>query len=91
MASPRCHCDRGPRDAAARLCPYVEGWWVDPDLRKQGIGRALFAAIESWCREHGFTELASDARVDNLDSQAAHAALGFEPTERLQFLRKPLG
>ena len=72
-------------------CPYVEGWWVDPDLRKQSIGRALFAAIESWCREHGFTELASDARVDNLDSQAAHTALGFEPTERLQFFRKPLG
>ena len=22
--------------------PYVEGWWVAPDLRRQGVGRALF-------------------------------------------------
>lgn len=70
--------------------PYIEGWWVAPDLRRSGVGRALIAAIEDWCRARGYTELGSDAELDNVDSQRAHAALGFEPTLRLQFFRKRL-
>ena len=71
--------------------PYIEGWWVAPDLRRPGVGRALFAAVEDWCRAHGYTELGSDVEVENDVSQRAHAALGFEPTLRLQFFRKRLG
>lgn len=70
--------------------PYVEGWWVAPDLRRQGVGRALFSAIERWCHEHGYVELGSDAEIDNTASLEAHVALGFEPTLRLQFFRKRL-
>src|SRR5262252_3572029 len=40
--------------------PYVEGWWVAPDLRRSGVGRALFGAIEQWCLDNGYTELGSD-------------------------------
>lgn len=29
---------------------YVEGWYVDPDVRRQGYGRALLAAAEEWAR-----------------------------------------
>lgn len=68
--------------------PYVEGWWVAPDLRRSGVGRALIDAIEQWCRENGYVELGSDVELDNAPSLAAHAALGFEPTLRLQFFRK---
>jgi len=68
--------------------PYVEGWWVAPDLRRQGIGRSLFAAIENWCRARGYTELGSDAECDNEVSHRAHVALGFEPTLSVQFFRK---
>ena len=68
--------------------PYVEGWWVAPDLRRQGVGRALFGAIERWCREHGYSELGSDAEIGNDVSLRAHSALGFEPTLSLQFFRK---
>lgn len=71
-------------------CPYIEGWWVSPDVRGRGIGRALFDAIENWCRAHGYTELASDVELENTGSLAAHAALGFKPTLRLQFFRKSL-
>ena len=31
-------------------CPYIEGWWVAPELRRRGVGRALFAAVEDWAR-----------------------------------------
>ena len=70
--------------------PYIEGWWVEPDLRRSGVGRALFAAVEQWCRENGFHELGSDVELRNDVSLQAHAALGFEPTLRLQFFRKDL-
>jgi aminoglycoside 6'-N-acetyltransferase I len=70
--------------------PYVEGWWVAPDLRMSGVGRALVSAVEDWCREHGYRELGSDVELWNEGSLRAHAALGFEPTMRLQFFRKRL-
>lgn len=70
--------------------PYVEGWWVAPELRQAGVGRALVAAVEGWCREEGYDELGSDVELDNAISLRAHAALGFEPTLRVQFFRKRL-
>ena len=75
---------------SAMPIPYIEGWWVAPDLRRSGVGRALIEAIERWCRENGYTELGSDVEVDNAPSLAAHAAPCFEPTLRLQFFRKRL-
>jgi len=63
--------------------PYIEGWYVDHDVRRSGHGRALFEAAERWARGRGYTEMASDALLDNRDSQAAHAACGFEETERV--------
>jgi aminoglycoside 6'-N-acetyltransferase I len=74
----------------AEPVPYIEGWWVAPDLRRTGVGSALVAAVEDWCRAHGYDELGSDVEVDNAASLQAHAALGFEPTLRLQFFRKRL-
>jgi len=70
--------------------PYIEGWWVAPDLRHTGVGRALVTAVEDWCRENGYRELGSDVELGNKVSLRAHAALGFEPTLRLQFFRKRL-
>ena len=70
--------------------PYVEGWWVAPDLRRTGVGRALVAAVERWARDAGYDELGSDVELDNAVSLHAHAALGFEPTLRVQFFRKRL-
>jgi aminoglycoside 6'-N-acetyltransferase I len=39
---------------------YIEGWFVDEDLRKQGVGRNLVHALEDWARGQGCTEMASD-------------------------------
>lgn len=69
---------------------FLEGWYVAPSRRGQGLGRALIAAVEAWGRARGCSELASDALLDNVDSHRAHAACGFEETERVVYFRRGL-
>ena len=69
---------------------YIEGWYVDEDWRGQGVGGALVQAMETWAREQGYTEMASDTWLDNENSIQAHLALGFEESERLVHFRKSL-
>jgi aminoglycoside 6'-N-acetyltransferase I len=56
---------------------YLEGWFVDPDMRQKGVGGKLVEAAEQWAASHGCREMASDARLANSISIAAHKALGF--------------
>ena len=76
-------CDTSP-------VAYLEGWWVDADVRRAGVGAALVRAAEAWGRARGRAELASDVLLDNEASQQAHGALGFEEVERSVKYRKPL-
>ena len=69
---------------------FLEGWYVVPEYRRRGIGRALVAAAETWARNLGCHEFASDALADNRESQAAHASLGFEEVEVIRCFRKKL-
>ncbi|AZW16199.1 GNAT family N-acetyltransferase [Bordetella hinzii] len=69
---------------------FLEGLYVVPDSRRQGVGAALCAEIERWGREQGCREFASDTALDNHASQALHRRLGFAETERVVFFRKPL-
>ena len=69
---------------------FLEGWYVVPELRGQGVGRALLAAAEHWARELGCREFASDAVANNAVSAAAHHALGFEEVVVLRCFRKSL-
>ncbi len=70
---------------------YVEAWYVDPDVRRRGYGRALLRAAEAWARDFGYSEIASDALIDNLTSHRAHLASGYEEVERVVLFRKSLG
>ena len=56
---------------------YLEGWFVLPDARRRGVGRALVSASEQWARSQGCVEFASDAEPENEASAAAHLAVGF--------------
>lgn len=67
---------------------FLEAWYVVPAWRGRGVGRALVAAAEEWTRAQGCSELASDALLDNRASLVAHAACGFEETERVVYFRK---
>jgi len=69
---------------------YLEGWYVVPDARNQGVGRALIAAAEAWGRSQGCVEFASDADLTNDASAAAHRALGFTEVGRVRCFRKDL-
>ena len=69
---------------------YLEGWYVDPDMRRKGVGAALVRAAEAWAREKGLREFASDTQLANTGSQRAHVALGFTEVERLVAFRKVL-
>jgi aminoglycoside 6'-N-acetyltransferase I len=69
---------------------FLEGWFVVPSARRQGVGSALVAAAEEWARAQGCTEFASDTLVDNDASAAAHQALGFEEVEIIRCFKKDL-
>lgn len=69
---------------------YLEGWYVDPEARRKGLGRRVQRAAEDWARANGFTEMASDAELHNDVSVQSHLALGFEEVERQVCFRKSL-
>jgi aminoglycoside 6'-N-acetyltransferase I len=76
-------CDTAP-------VAWLEGIYVLPAHRRQGVGRRLLTAAEQWARERGLTELGSDAELDNLTSRLSHAFWGFSETERIVRFRKAL-
>ena len=76
---------------ASSPVPYIEGWYVTAEARHLGVGRALVEAAENWARLRGYTEIASDALLQNDVSHAAHRSLGFDEVERIVCYRKSLG
>ncbi|MCU1288601.1 MAG: Aminoglycoside N(6)-acetyltransferase type 1 [Acidobacteria bacterium] len=69
---------------------YLEGWYVEPEFRRNGIGKKLVAEAEKWARQKGAIEMASDAEIGNERSLKAHQNLGYIETSRLVHLRKDL-
>lgn len=72
---------------------FIEGWYVDEDLRNQGVGMQLVETAENWLKINGCTEIASDVEEDNVISQKAHRALGFHESHKKDgcfFYKKPL-
>jgi aminoglycoside 6'-N-acetyltransferase I len=66
-------------------CPvgYIEGIYVMPDFRWNGIAKELVAFAKDWAVEHGCHELASDCELDNEASWLFHTKIGFKEANRV--------
>jgi aminoglycoside 6'-N-acetyltransferase I len=69
---------------------FLEGIYVEPGARKNGVARALSEAVAAWGKGQGCTEYASNALLDNVDSHNFHAAIGFDETERVVYFKREL-
>lgn len=69
---------------------YLEGIYVDPSYRKNGYAKQLLSACETWAKEQGCTEFASDCELHNTDSLQFHLNVGFEEANRIICFRKTL-
>ena len=70
---------------------YIEAWYVHPDERRLGYGRALLAAADEWGRQRGYREMASDTQLHNEVSRQAHERSGYREVDRIIQFRKVLG
>ena len=62
---------------------YLEGIYVAELYRKQGLAKALLAACESWAKDKGCAEFASDCELDNTQSLQFHLNVGFREANRI--------
>ena len=61
---------------------YLEGIFIIPDYRSQGIGDKLLSFAISWAENRGISQLASDVEFDNQLSQNFHVKYGFREVGR---------
>lgn len=75
------------------LCGYVNATWVldemninrictHPAFRRQGAAKALFVALDNFCRKRGITRFFLEVRESNAAAQALYRSLGFTETGR---------
>lgn len=67
---------------------FLEGIYVDPAHRQQGVARGLVDHALDWAREREIAEFASDALLENSQSHAFHKAIGFEEMDRVVYFRR---
>ncbi|HEM3164011.1 TPA: GNAT family N-acetyltransferase [Streptococcus suis] len=61
---------------------YLEGIFISPNYRSQGIAEELLHFAEGWAKSRGIGQLGSDAELDNLLSQKFHIKHGFREVSR---------
>lgn len=69
---------------------YLEGIYVAENSRGQGIAKRLLTACESWARERGCREFASDCELENEGSLRFHLGAGFREANRIICFTKEL-
>ncbi|HFI0416454.1 TPA: GNAT family N-acetyltransferase [Streptococcus suis] len=62
---------------------YLEGIFISPNYRCQGIAEELLHFAEGWAKSRGISQLGSDAEFDNQLSQSFHAKYGFREVSRI--------
>lgn len=57
---------------------YIEGIYVIPEYRKQGVARSMIEFAKNWSKEKGCKQMASDCLIENSDSHIFHNKTGFK-------------
>lgn len=70
--------------------PYIEGLYLYPRFRNKGYGTEILKMIVAWCKEQGYTELATDAQIINTAAHSFYKSAGFEETDRVVEFRMEL-
>lgn len=60
----------------------------DPELRGQGLGRAIVAAAEAWLKDRGVWKANLIVRGDNLVARGFYEALGYAVEPNIQMSRR---
>lgn len=69
---------------------YLEGIFIRETHRHQGYAGQLLAACQTWAREQGCREFASDCELTNEDSLRFHLHMGFAEANRIICFTKRL-
>lgn len=69
---------------------YLEGIFVKEGYRNKGYAKELLAECETWAKEIGCREFASDCEIDNIDSFHFHKAMNFTEANRIICFTKTL-
>lgn len=64
--------------ATSKPVGYLEGIYVKPKYRKQGVAKELTKIAEKWSFEMGSQDFASNAEINNVNSQNFHKKIGFK-------------
>src|SRR5690625_455247 len=69
---------------------YIEGLFVKEEFRKQGFAKKLVNACETWTKNKGCSEFASDCELKSVESLSMHLKLGFSEANRIICFKKAL-
>jgi len=69
---------------------YIEGLYVEPHYRNQGIAKHLVKKAEEWGHVKGCKEIASDTELNNTNGIEFHKSIGFKEVNRLVCFSKTI-
>lgn len=69
---------------------YLEGIFVKEGYRNKGYAKELLAECETWAKENGCYEFASDCELNNINSFHFHRATNFIEANRIICFTKTL-
>jgi len=61
------------------MTAVVDDFYVRPEARGEGLGKAALAATRGACEELGMRAMRVEVGVDNFAAQAVYRSAGFEP------------
>jgi GNAT superfamily N-acetyltransferase len=72
------------------MAAVVDDFYVRPEARGHGLGKATLAEVRRACREFGVRAVRVEVGVNNLVAQAVYRSAGFEPLHDHGVMAAPL-